>query len=39
PIGRLGTPEEIAQAIMFASCDEAAFMTGAMINIDGGYTM
>lgn len=39
PVGRLGTPEEIAQSIMFASCDEASFMTGALINIDGGYTM
>ena len=39
PMGRLGTPEEIAQAILFAACDEAGFMTGAIINIDGGMSI
>jgi len=36
PIGRLGMPEEIAEAILFAACNEAAFMTGSTIVIDGG---
>lgn len=39
PMGRLGTDEEIAAAICFAASDEAAFMTGAAIAIDGGMTI
>lgn len=39
PIGRLGKPEEIAEAILFASCDAAAFMTGSSVVIDGGMLM
>ncbi len=38
PVGRLGKEEEIAFAILFAACDEAAFMTGSYIVIDGGAT-
>ncbi|MEW4412671.1 SDR family oxidoreductase [Clostridium sp. AN503] len=36
PVGRLGKPSEIAEAILFAACDEAAFMTGSSVVIDGG---
>lgn len=36
PMGRLGKDEEIAHAILFACCDEAAYMTGSVIVIDGG---
>ncbi|MDH4268364.1 MAG: glucose 1-dehydrogenase [Deltaproteobacteria bacterium] len=39
PMGRLGKDEEIAAAILFAAADEAAFMTGANIAIDGGMTI
>lgn len=39
PMGRLGRAEEIAQAILFAASDEAGFMTGSIITIDGGMTM
>ena len=39
PMGRLGTEDEIAAAILFAASDEAAFMTGATIAIDGGMTI
>jgi meso-butanediol dehydrogenase / (S,S)-butanediol dehydrogenase / diacetyl reductase len=39
PMGRLGTDEEIAAAILFAASDEAAFMNGAAITIDGGMTI
>ena len=39
PMGRLGDPSEIAEAILFAACDQAAYMTGASIIIDGGMTM
>lgn len=39
PLGRLGRVEEIAQAVLFAACDEAAYMTGSTLVIDGGMTM
>jgi len=39
PMGRLGTDEEIAAAILFAASDEAGFMNGASICIDGGMTI
>ncbi len=39
PMGRLGKEEEIAAAILFAASDEAAFMNGATIAIDGGMTI
>ena len=39
PMGRLGTPEELAEAILFAACPEVSFMTGANIVVDGGMTI
>ena len=39
PMGRLGRDQEIAAAICFAASDEAAFMNGATITIDGGMTI
>lgn len=39
PMGRLGKPEEIAHAVLFAASDEVAFMNGASIHIDGGMTV
>jgi meso-butanediol dehydrogenase / (S,S)-butanediol dehydrogenase / diacetyl reductase len=39
PMGRFGTDQEIAAAILYASCDEAAFMTGEAISINGGMTI
>ena len=38
PIPRLGTAEEIAKVVRFLLSDECPFMTGALINVDGGYT-
>jgi NAD(P)-dependent dehydrogenase (short-subunit alcohol dehydrogenase family) len=38
PIGRLGTPGEIANVITFLVSDQASFITGADISVDGGYT-
>jgi NAD(P)-dependent dehydrogenase (short-subunit alcohol dehydrogenase family) len=38
PIDRLAQAEEIAQAILFLASDEARFMTGRVLSMDGGYT-
>ena len=38
PIGRLGEAEEIASLICYLLSDEASFITGAIVPIDGGYT-
>ena len=39
PVRRLGTPEDVAQAALFLVSDEASFITGQIININGGYLM
>lgn len=38
PIGRLGTPEDVASMVRYLCSNEAAFITGAVLNIDGGWT-
>jgi 2-keto-3-deoxy-L-fuconate dehydrogenase len=38
PIGRLGQPEEVASMVRYLASDEAAFITGALFSIDGGWT-
>ncbi|MFG2747873.1 SDR family NAD(P)-dependent oxidoreductase [Streptomyces xanthophaeus] len=38
PIGRLGTPEDVANAILFLASEKASFITGAALTVDGGYT-
>ena len=37
PIGRLGEPSEVANAILFLASDEASFITGTILPVDGGY--
>lgn len=39
PMGRLGTPEEIAALCVYLASDESAFMTGATLTIDGGMAI
>lgn len=39
PMGRRGTPEEIANAYLFLASDEASYVTGALFSVDGGVTV
>ncbi|GAB4093257.1 SDR family NAD(P)-dependent oxidoreductase [Flaviaesturariibacter terrae] len=39
PMGRRGTPEEIANAYLFLASDEASYVTGALFSVDGGITI
>ena len=38
PLGRLGTPKDVAYGILFLASDESSYMTGAELVIDGGFT-
>src|ERR1700726_3489811 len=38
PLGRLGRSEELANAIVFIASDEASYITGHVLNVDGGHT-
>jgi NAD(P)-dependent dehydrogenase (short-subunit alcohol dehydrogenase family) len=38
-VGRMGTPEEIAAAVLYLTSDEAAFITGTALEIDGGFSV
>jgi NAD(P)-dependent dehydrogenase (short-subunit alcohol dehydrogenase family) len=37
PMGRLGEPSEVAEAILFLASDQASFITGAILPVDGGF--
>lgn len=39
PLSRLGTPEDIAKAVYFLSSDDASFITGQVLSVDGGFIL
>jgi 3-oxoacyl-[acyl-carrier protein] reductase len=39
PLGRIGKPEEVANVVAFLASDEASFMTGAAVEVSGGWNM
>ena len=39
PLGRVGTPEEVANCVAFLASEEAAYVTGHVLNVNGGMLM
>ena len=37
PLGRAGTPQDIAGAVCFLACDAAGFVSGEIMDVDGGF--
>jgi 3-oxoacyl-[acyl-carrier protein] reductase len=39
PLGRFGTTQEVADVVVFVCLDEAAYITGSVVGVDGGLVM
>jgi 3-oxoacyl-[acyl-carrier protein] reductase len=39
PIGRLGTPDDVARAVLFLASEDSCFMTGTSLDVNGGSVM
>lgn len=39
PMGRMGSPDDVASVVLFLSCDESSYITGQVITVDGGMVM
>jgi 3-oxoacyl-[acyl-carrier protein] reductase len=39
PMGRVGTPEDVAACVVFLASDEAAYVTGQTLHVNGGMAM
>ena len=39
PLGRMGEPEDVANAVLFLASDQASYITGQVVNVDGGMVM
>ena len=39
PLGRMGEPEDVANAVLFLASDQASYITGQVVNVDGGIVM
>ena len=38
PLGRFGTPDEVAKAVVFLSSDDSSYITGTELFVDGGFS-